>query len=451
MIKKKNIIPFVWEEFSKKQLKVMTWWNDRSPHKDKDGIIVEGAIRSGKSVTLSPSFVNWAMETFNGRDFAICGKTIGAVRRNVINTLKKQVASVGLTWDENRSDNFITISKGNVSNTFYLFGGKDEASQDLIQGMTLAGILFDEVALMPQSFVDQGCGRCSVEGSKMWFNCNPKGPNHWFKKEYIDKRFIKRLYHLHFLMDDNPTLSKATKERYKRMFFGVFYQRNILGLWVTAEGKIYTTFTKDNIIPVEKWYEKDDQGKWVHPLRRRLMLGTIGVDFGGNKSGTAFNCTMFTRGFREMITVKEKLYKKELTPDSLNNYFINFVVECKSEYENVNTAYCDSAEQILKRGLKNAILKVKIALAVLDAKKKEIIDRIRFYISMFGQHRYFITSDCVETIQAFEDAVWDEDETKKKEEDVRLDDGTTNIDTLDAQEYSTEPYMKSMMDVSLIG
>ena len=140
-----------------------------------------------------------------------------------------------------------------------MFGGKDERSQDLIQGMTLAGVFFDEVALMPQSFVTQAEARCSVEGAKYWYNCNPKNPTHWFKKEYIDLQKEKKLLYLHFTMDDNLTLSEKVKERYKRMFSGVFYQRNILGLWVTAEGKIYTTFTDKNIIKQEDWYHKDEK------------------------------------------------------------------------------------------------------------------------------------------------------------------------------------------------
>ena len=100
-------------------------------------------------------------------------------------------------------------------------------------------MFLDEVALMPQSFVNQALARCSVKGSKYWFNCNPEGPNHWFKVEWIDKKKEKNILHLHFTMDDNPSLDEETKDRYKRMFVGVFYQRFILGLWVLAEGIIY--------------------------------------------------------------------------------------------------------------------------------------------------------------------------------------------------------------------
>lgn len=437
---------FKWQALSEKQLKVMTWWCDPSPYRDFDGIIADGAVRSGKTISMSASFVNWAMERFSDCDFALCGKTVGSLRRNVINTLKQQLQSLDMTYEEKRTENLIVITKGKVTNYFYCFGGKDESSQDLIQGMTLAGILFDEVALMPQSFVAQGEARCSIEGAKMWYNCNPKGPNHYFKKEYVDIAKGKQLLYLHFTMEDNLTLSERVKERYRRMFTGVFYQRNILGLWVTAEGKIYTAFTKDNIIDKKEWYAQDQGGRYTHPLRNNISIVTMGVDFGGNKSSHAFNLTGFTRGFRQLITLKEKRLMEELTPNELEEAFIDFVKESKAEYPNLTEIFCDSAEQVLIRGFKNAVRLNNIPVVVKNARKGEIIDRIRFYCAMQNQLRYYAISDCTETIQAFEDAVWDEDK-----EDVRLDDGSTNIDTLDAQEYSSEPYMTIMLDLKRKG
>ncbi len=432
---------FRWQPFSRKQLKVLTWWTEPSPYRDYDGIIADGAVRSGKTSSMAISFVNWAMETFDGTDFAICGKTVGSLRRNVINTLKTQLEGLGLTYTEKRTDNLIVISKGKKTNYFYCFGGKDESSQDLIQGMTLGGVLFDEVALMPQSFVAQAEARCSLEGAKVWYNCNPKGPSHYFKKEYIDVAEEKRLLYLHFTMDDNLTLSEHVKERYRRMFTGVFYQRNILGMWVTAEGKIYTAFTDDNIIPKSEWY-KEENGRYVHPFRNQISIVTMGVDFGGNKSSTAFNLTGFTRGFRQIITLKEKRITDELTPSKLDEMFVEFVRDSKKEYPQLTEIYCDSAEQVLIRGLQTAARLNNIPVTIKNARKGEIIDRIRFYSSMQNQLRYYIISDCKETIQAFENAVWEEDK-----EDIRLDDGTTNIDSLDAQEYSSEPYMNVMMDL----
>ena len=178
---------FKFRPFSVKQLKVLTWWMPESPVSFNDGIIADGAIRSGKTLSMSLSYVIWAMQTFDGQNFGMCGKTIGSFRRNVVFWLKLMLKSRGYAVTDQRSENLIIITKGNKVNYFYIFGGKDERSQDLIQGITLAGCFFDEVALMPESFVNQATGRCSVDGSKFWFNCNPDGPYHWFKQNWIDK------------------------------------------------------------------------------------------------------------------------------------------------------------------------------------------------------------------------------------------------------------------------
>ena len=233
---------FKFEPFSKKQRKVLNWWTKDSPVKEYDGIIADGAIRSGKTVSMSLSFALWAMSSFNGQNFAMCGKTIGSFRRNVLFWLKLMLKSLGYRVADHRADNLVIISKGSTENYFYIFGGKDERSQDLIQGITLAGVFFDEVALMPESFVNQATGRCSVDGSKFWFNCNPDGPYHWFKLNWIDKCKEKQLLYLHFMMDDNLSLSEKVKTRYRSMYTGVFYKRYILGLWAMAEGIIYDMF-----------------------------------------------------------------------------------------------------------------------------------------------------------------------------------------------------------------
>ena len=233
---------FRFKPFSRKQRKVLNWWTKDSPVKNADGIIADGAIRAGKTIAMSLSFVLWAMHTFTGEQFAMCGKTIGSFRRNVLFWLKVMLAGRGYHVEDKRGENLVTVSRGQRINYFYVFGGTDERSQDLIQGMTLAGVLLDEVALMPESFVNQAVARCSVDGSTIWFNCNPEYPSHWFKVNWIDKAAEKNLLYLHFTMDDNLSLSERVKERYKRMYTGVWYERFILGLWVLAQGLIYSMF-----------------------------------------------------------------------------------------------------------------------------------------------------------------------------------------------------------------
>ena len=235
---------FRWKALSQRQKQVLSWWTPQSAYSGYNGIIADGAIRSGKTFAMSFSFVQWAMTCYSGQQFAMCGKTIASFRRNVLGTLKQQLAARGYNVKEHRAENCMTVSKGGRTNEFYFFGGKDESSQDLIQGITLAGAFFDEVALMPQSFVNQATARCSVTGSKFWFNCNPGSPQHWFYLEWVRKCRSREMMYLHFTMDDNLSLSEDIKARYRSQYSGVFYQRYILGLWTVAEGLVYDMFDR---------------------------------------------------------------------------------------------------------------------------------------------------------------------------------------------------------------
>ena len=250
---------------------VLNWWMDTSPVKNYEGIIADGAIRSGKTVSMSLSFVFWAMESYNGENFIMAGKTINSFRRNVLVNLINMLRSRGyhcIHHISGETPNMLEVSRKGATNYFYVFGGKDEGSQDLVQGITAAGAFFDEVALMPESFVNQATGRCSVEGSKYFFNCNPGGPLHWFKIGWIDKCEEKRLLYLHFTMDDNLSLTEKIKARFRSMYAGVFYLRYIKGLWKTAEGLIYTMFADDNL-----YDELDDR-------TRHISAKSISVDYG---------------------------------------------------------------------------------------------------------------------------------------------------------------------------
>ncbi len=235
-------------------------------HKDRDGIICDGSIRSGKTVSMAVGFILWSMSTFNNQSFAICGRTIESLRRNVIVHMPTWLEGL-VSVIERRSENKLIITIGGRVNTYYLFGGRDESSYTLIQGVTLAGVLFDEVALMPRSFVEQAMARCSVSGSKFWFNCNPESPGHWFYQEWIAKATAsKNMLYLHFTMNDNLSLDPKIKARYENMYTGVFYDRYIRGLWVVAEGLIYSMFNKSfHVVPstdrdYEEFYISCDYG-----------------------------------------------------------------------------------------------------------------------------------------------------------------------------------------------
>lgn len=235
-----------YQKLSKRQKLAMLWWKtDR--FRDRDAIICDGSVRSGKTVSMVVGFVLWAMSTFSGQTFGICGKTIESLRRNIVTHMRDWIPP-DLEIVERRADNMLIISDGcGRKNIFYMFGGRDESSYTLVQGITLAGVLLDEAALQPRSFVEQAVSRCSVDGSKFWFNCNPEGPEHWFYKEWVLKFAEKKALHIHFTMADNPALSEKIKSRYESMFTGVFYRRYVLGEWCVAEGLIYDFFGNDQI------------------------------------------------------------------------------------------------------------------------------------------------------------------------------------------------------------
>lgn len=241
VVSMKNSEKISYASFSPKQKMVLNWW--KSPiSKSKDGIICDGAVRSGKTVCMMMSFIMWASVNYNNQSFGICGKTIASVRRNLITPLINNGSEWGFEIKDFKTKNYLDISLNGVINRFYIFGGKDEGSASLIQGMTLAGVLMDEVVLMPRSFVEQAVARCSVTGSKLWFNCNPESRFHWFKSEWIDKSVEKNLIYLHFSLEDNPSLSQNIIKRYKTLYSGPFYQRFVLGRWTNTAGSVYSLF-----------------------------------------------------------------------------------------------------------------------------------------------------------------------------------------------------------------
>jgi len=260
-------------EFSDKQRLVLNWWREE-PGKGLDAIICDGAVRSGKTFCLGLSFFFWAMERFDAKQFALCGRSAGAVRRNLLEPLGPVLRRWGMVLREVRGERLVRVRFGGHENAFYLFGGKDEGSAGAIQGMNLAGALLDEVALMPRSFVEQTVARCSEEGAKVWFACNPESPEHWFYKEWVLGAQEKRALRVQFAMTDNPSLSRRVLERYRRCFRGTFYRRFVLGEWVGAQGRVYDFFDDSFVQAVpegemEEWRVSCDYGT-VNPTSMGL-------------------------------------------------------------------------------------------------------------------------------------------------------------------------------------
>ena len=235
--------------FSAKQLRVLTWWRDPR----REAVICDGAVRSGKTFSMALSFFCWAMGRFQGEQFAICSQTVEAARRNVVKPVEAALCSLGFSIKEQVSRGRLVVKFCGRENVFYLFGGRDERGAGRIQGITLAGALLDEAALMPRSFVEQAVARCSAAGAKVWFGCNPESGEHWFYKEWILKAEERRALRVQFRMEDNPSLSRETLEKYKRSFRGSFYKRFILGEWCTAQGRVYDFFD-------ESWVERVPEG-----------------------------------------------------------------------------------------------------------------------------------------------------------------------------------------------
>lgn len=416
-------------EFSQKQLEIFKTAYD-NVHYD---IIADGAVRSGKTLCCSVAFVMWAMDTFENSNFAICGKTVGSAIKNIILPLLN-ITDLRKVYilDFKRSYNCLVIKYGKKTNFFYVYGGTDERSQDLIQGITLCGFLLDEAALMPQSFVNQAIARTlSVANAKRFYNCNPESPDHFMYTDFILRAEERNIKHIHFLMEDNPSLTKDQIEKAKNMYSGVFHQRFILGQWVRAEGIIYTKFANNT-----NDYLLEDNFNY-----NNLITANIGVDFGGNGSATTFVCTGFTKRFESVIILEAERHPEELSPDELENLYVDFTQRCTSTYEKAMPTYADNAEQILIRGLRNSVRLNGLRSNVLNAKKMAIIDRIQLVNKLISLGRFRVNRRCTTVIKALQTAVWNE-----KVSDERLDDGSTDIDTLDAMEYSIEPYFRELTD-----
>lgn len=411
--------------FSRKQLKVLSWWKVDGIKDKYDAIIADGSVRSGKTVSMSISFLIWAMENFSDCNFAICGKTVGSCRRNVIKPLINMMSGRCNIKDK-RSENLLTVSKKGKSNNFYIFGGKDESSQDLIQGITLAGILFDEVALMPRSFVEQGLARCSVEGARFWFNCNPDNPNHWFYKEWILNAAEKRAIRLKFLMDDNLSLSQKVKERYYSLYTGTFFRRFILGEWVIAEGLVYQQYNDHIEDMLWRGSEQELDGRWY-----------ISMDY-----GTINPCSMGLWCVRnhEAIRVKEYYFNsreegyqktdeehyKALEELAGNHYIEDVIIDPSAA----------SFKEVVRRHNKfftrNAV--------------NDVVNGIRTTSSMLNVGLVKIGASCVNSIAEFGMYSWDNKSSEDrviKENDHAMDDIRYFCHTVLSEEFEFEEYAEN--------
>lgn len=409
---------FRFKPFSKKQKQVLTWWFPESGVSEAEGIIADGAIRSGKTVSMGLSFVIWAMETFDGQNFGMCGKTVGSFRRNVLAPLKQMLTSRGYRYRDLRGDNLLEIKRNGKVNYFYIFGGKDERSQDFIQGITLAGVLLDEVALMPRSFVEQACARCSVAGSKFWFNCNPGSPEHWFKKEWIDRRQDLNVLYLHFTMEDNLSLSEKIKKRYRSMYTGVFYDRFIRGKWCIAEGLVYGFFDKD----IHVTTELPETGRYY-----------ISVDYG---TMNPFSAGLWCIRNGVATRMKEFYYNgREETKQMTDEEYADEIEKLAAGYH-IQKVIVDPSAASFIATLRRRKFLVKKGL-------NDVIAGINATAHMLKNGRVRIGAGCADAIREFGLYRWDETSTEDrviKENDHAMDDIRYFCLTIMAREYNCPEY-----------
>ncbi len=374
----------------------MTWWN-RPKYRDCEGIICDGAVRSGKTVCMADGFFLWSMGNFQGKTFGICGRSIGSLRRNIITNLYSWLGGL-FQIRESRSENKLTVKYQGRENIYYLFGGLDESSYKQIQGITLAGALLDEVALMPRSFVEQTCARCSEEGSKLWFNCNPAGPEHWFYKEWVIKSRQKNLLHLHFTMADNPGLSEKIRARYENLYTGVFYKRYVLGQWCEAEGLVYHFQKKKHIAA-----ELPQKGKYY-----------ISVDYGTlNPFSAGLWCVAEGKAFR----LREYYYDgRKAGKTKTDQQYYEALLQLSAGFPIEYVVADPSAASFM------AVIRRDGKLSVRRA-KNSVLDGIRLVSSFLQAGVLQFSADCTDTIREFGLYRWEEQGDKPvKEHDHAMDD-----------------------------
>lgn len=406
--------------FSKRQLLALTWWCKGSSYSTKNGIICDGAVRSGKTLCMSLSFVGWAFYNFGDTSFALCGKTVTSLRRNVITPLIPILISLGFKVEEKVSKNYLEIKKNGIKNRFYLFGGRDESSAALIQGMTLGGILLDEVALMPRSFVEQALARCSVENSKFWFNCNPEHPFHWFYCEWIKKINEKNMLYLHFTMEDNPSLSDEIKNRYKNLYSGAFYERFIEGKWVAADGLVYPMFD------MAKHVKSVDSDEVFSEYYLSCDYGTV----------NPFSLGLWGKGSDGWHRINEYYHSSrdkgvQLTDEEYYNHLEELIGDRKITALIIDPSAASFIEVVRRHG--------KIDVIKAD---NDVLKGINRVCQALRDNEFFIAPVCTDAIREFTIYRWDNDNRRdapKKENDHAMDDIRYFVQTVlgsDRDDYS---------------
>lgn len=383
-----------------------------------------GAVRSGKTYLDYFRIPRRIMSADRG-GIALVGNTEATVERNILSPMRELYGGklVGIIRSGGRVRLF-------GRDCFVLGAARNDAAAKL-QGASLAYCYGDEITTWSEDVFRMIMSRLDRKTSVFDGSCNPAEPFHWFK-QFLDREQEDGDIRIStFTIDENCHLPDGYAERLKKEYAGtVYYDRFILGLWKCAEGAVYPNFagrTEEFLL---------DR---VDP--KSIIMADIGVDFGGNGSATAFNLTGYTAGYGKVITLDEYYRKEIISPEELERDFVRFAKRAKERYPCLYDVYCDSAEQVLIKGLQNAVRRERLPLELHNARKGNISQRIRFYSALMGSGKYFVLRSCRNTVRAFCEAVWENGDC-----DRRLDNGSVNIDSLDAQEYSTERRMNDILE-----
>lgn len=381
--------------------------------------IFEGSVRSGKTYVSMIMWAFWVAGSPKDRAYLMSGKTLTTLKRNVLEPLKALL-------NECFSYNLSKKEGELFGRRVFLEGAANAEAESKIRGMTLMGAYCDELTLFGEDFFVMLLSRLSEKGAKLFATTNPDNPSHWVKRDYLDNPCVD-LLSIRFTLDDNIFLPKKYVEALKNEFCGVFYERFILGQWVAAEGRVYESFSSQNIISSDELERRLSE--------KKLIVSSIGVDYGGNGSASAFVLVGVDAGFRDLYVLSEYYDKRNRSAESLISNFSEFVEREKNRFPMLQAAYCDSAEQLLIKSFRKAVRTTGVE--VKNALKKPINTRINMLNRLIASGRFFVSRECPHVIEALQSAVWDERDVHK---DVRLDDGTSNIDSLDALEYAFERY-----------
>ena len=383
------------EKISPKQAEILKFICE-----DYDTLICDGAVRSGKTVVMIASFIIWAMSVFEKCNFAICAKTVTNAEKNVLKPLL-EIEGLPYEMDYKRTERMLLVKCGRRENRFYIYGGRDESSYRLIQGITLAGVFFDEVALMPKSFADQAISRTlTYDNAKLWFNCNPESPAHWFYEEYI-RELKPNTKRLHFLMEDNPIMTPEKIKTAQSRFTGVFYDRYVRGLWVVAEGLVYKCF--DEAAHVTD--SVPENGRYY-----------ISVDYGTlNPCSMGLWCVTNDTAFR----VKEFYHDGRKTGSQLTDEEYYTELERLAGDKSIECVVIDpSAASFIATVKKHGRFSVKKA-------KNDVINGINCTASFISGGRIKIHSSCRDILREFKAYRYDEQSQSDrviKENDHAMDD-----------------------------